>query len=85
MGGQQAAEVLSLVKYRGKGDPEEVSAFKSNIQKNYEKQGSAYYSTSRLWDDGIVKPSDLRRVLGLSVGVTLNAPIEETKHGVFRM
>jgi 3-methylcrotonyl-CoA carboxylase beta subunit len=62
-----------------------VAAFKSNIQKNYEKQGSAYYSTTRLWDDGIVKPSDLRRVLGLSLGVALNAPIEGTHHGVFRM
>lgn len=85
MGGTQAAEVLSLVKYRNQGDVNEVAAFKSNIQKNYEKQGSAYYSTARLWDDGIIKPSDLRRVLGLSLGVALNAPIADTHHGVFRM
>ena len=52
---------------------------------NYEQQGSAYYSTSRLWDDGIILPEDLRRVLGLSVAVSLNAPIEDTKAGVFRM
>jgi 3-methylcrotonyl-CoA carboxylase beta subunit len=85
MGGTQAAEVLSLVKYRNQGDVNEVAAFKSNIQKNYEKQGSAYYSTTRLWDDGIIKPSDLRRVLGLSLGVALNAPIADTHHGVFSM
>jgi 3-methylcrotonyl-CoA carboxylase beta subunit len=85
MGGTQAAEVLSLVKYRGQGNPEEVAAFKGGIMKNYDKQGSAYYSTTRLWDDGIVKPSDLRRVLGLSLGVALNAPIADTHHGVFRM
>lgn len=85
MGGTQASEVLSLVKYRNKGNPEEVTAFKDNIVKNYETQGSAYYSSTRLWDDGIVKPSDLRRVLGLSLGVSLNAPIGETKNGVFRM
>ena len=52
---------------------------------NYESQGSAYYSTSRLWDDGIIKAEDLRRVLGLSVAVSLNAEIEDTKAGVFRM
>lgn len=77
--------MLSLVKYRGHGNPEEVAAFKGGIMKNYEKQGSAYYSTTRLWDDGIVKPSDFRRVLGLSLGVALNAPIADTHHGVFRM
>lgn len=85
MGGNQAAEVLSLVKYRGKGDPKEVAAFKNGITQNYEKQGSAYYSTSRLWDDGIIKVKDIRRTLGLSLGVALQAPIEDTKHGVFRM
>jgi len=85
MGGTQASEVLSLVKFKGKGNPEEVADFKNGIMKNYERQGSAYYSTSRLWDDGIVKVQALRRVLGLSLGVALEAPIEETKHGVFRM
>lgn len=85
MGGQQASEVLSLVKYKNKGDPREVDHFKKNIQKNYDAQGSAYYSTSRLWDDGIIQASDLRRVLGLSVATSLNAPIEDTQAGVFRM
>lgn len=52
---------------------------------DYERHSSAYYSTSRLWDDGIVKAHDLRRVLGLSLVTTLNAPIEKTNSGVFRM
>jgi 3-methylcrotonyl-CoA carboxylase beta subunit len=53
--------------------------------KGYEDQGSAYYSTGKLWDDGIVKAGDLRRILGLSLGASLNAEIEPTKAGVFRM
>ena len=85
MGGTQASEVLSLVKFKGKGRKDQVEAFKQNIIDNYEKQGSAYYSTSRLWDDGIIMPRDLRRVLGLSVAVSLNAEIEDTTQGVFRM
>ena len=85
MGGTQAAKVLSLVKYKNKGDPEVVKEFEDKIIDNYNRQGSAYYSTSRLWDDGIIQPADLRRILGLSVAVSLNAPIEDTKAGVFRM
>ena len=85
MGGTQASEVLSLVKYKNKGDPAVVQKFKDGIISNYDAQGSAYYSTSRLWDDGIIKAEDLRRVLGLSVAVSLNAPIQDTKAGVFRM
>ena len=85
MGGTQASKVLSLVKYKNKGDPQEVKKFEDAIVHKYDEQGNAYYSTSRLWDDGIIKPEDLRRVLGLSVAVSLNAPIEETKAGVFRM
>ena len=85
MGGTQASEVLSLVKFKNKGKKETVDAFKQNIINNYEKQGNAYYSTSRLWDDGIIQPRDLRRVLGLSVAVSLNSPIEDTNQGVFRM
>ena len=83
MGGQQAAEVLSLVKYKGEGNPEEVEKFKSGIQTGYEAQGSAYYSTGKLWDDGIVKAGDLRRVLGLSLTASLNAEIKPTEAGVF--
>ena len=85
MGGQQAAEVLALVKYKNEGDPAEVAKFKQGIQDGYDAQGSAYYSTGRLWDDGIVKAHDLRRVLGLSLTASLNAPIEKSDAGVFRM
>jgi 3-methylcrotonyl-CoA carboxylase beta subunit len=85
MGGQQAAEVLSLVKYKNEGDPAEVQKFKDGIMSGYEKQGSAYYSTGKMWDDGIVKAHDLRRVLGLSLTTSLNARMEPTEAGVFRM
>jgi 3-methylcrotonyl-CoA carboxylase beta subunit len=59
--------------------------FKAPIRAQYEKQGSAYYSTARLWDDGIIEPSKSREVLGLSLSAALNAPVENTKFGVFRM
>jgi len=85
MGGTQASEVLALVKYKNKGDPTVVQNFKDLIVKRYEKQGSAYYSTSRLWDDGIIQPSDLRRALSLSVAITLKAPMPDSEFGVFRM
>ena len=85
MGGQQASEVLSLVKFRGTGDQETIDKFKSGIQSQYEQNSNAYFSTTRLWDDGIVKASDLRRVLGLSLTTTLNAPIQDTVQGVYRM
>ena len=85
MGGQQAAEVLSLVHYKNEGDPAEVQKFKDGIMSNYDKQGSAYYSTGRLWDDGIIKAHNIRRVLGLSLSASLNAPIQRTDAGVFRM
>mmetsp|Transcript_29559 Transcript_29559/g.45055 ORF Transcript_29559/g.45055 Transcript_29559/m.45055 type:complete len:169 (+) Transcript_29559:1180-1686(+) len=84
MGGMQAASVLSLVRYKNQGDPKEVEAFKQGIQDNYDQQGSAYYSTGKLWDDGIIKAHDLRRVLGMSLEASLNAPIEKTEAGVFR-
>lgn len=84
MGGQQAAEVLSLVRFREEKDQNKINEFKKGIQQNYDDQGSAYFSTGRLWDDGIIKASDLRRVLGLSLVSSLNAKIEETKAGVFR-
>ncbi len=83
MGGQQAAEVLALVKFKGEMNAE-VDKFKAGIQQNYEDQGSAYYSTARLWDDGIIKAHDLRRVLGLSLQTSLNAEIKPTEAGVFR-
>lgn len=84
MGGQQAAEVLSLVKYKN-SQTEEALRFKQGIMSDYERHSSAYYSTSRLWDDGIIKAADLRRVLGLSLVTTLNAPIADSQAGVYRM
>ena len=91
MGGEQAAEVLTLVKKDGlerdgKQYPDEVrQAEKAKIKEKYEKEGDVYYASARLWDDGIIKPSDFRRVLGMSLISTLNAPIENTAAGVFRM
>ncbi len=55
------------------------------IRDKYEREGQPYYSSARLWDDGIIDPADTRKVLGLSLSVTMNAPIEQTKFGVFRM
>ena len=75
MGGEQAATVLTMV---GDADPDEIRA-------KYEAEGNPYYSTARLWDDGIIDPLDTRRVLALGISAALNAPIPETKFGVFRM
>jgi 3-methylcrotonyl-CoA carboxylase beta subunit len=91
MGGEQAAGVLATVRQDvlardGKSmTPEEESAFKQPILDLYEKQGHPYYASARLWDDGVIDPADTRMVLGLSISATLNAPIEDTKFGVFRM
>ena len=65
--------------------PAEEAAFKQPILDLYEKQGHPYYASARLWDDGVIDPADTRMVLGLSISATLNAPIEESKFGVFRM
>jgi acetyl-CoA carboxylase carboxyltransferase component len=75
MGGEQAATVLTMV---GDADPEEIRA-------KYEAEGNPYYSTARLWDDGVIDPLDTRRVLALGLSAALNAPIADTKFGVFRM
>jgi acetyl-CoA carboxylase carboxyltransferase component len=75
MGGEQAATVLTMV---GDADPDEIRA-------KYEHEGNPYYSTARLWDDGIIDPLDTRRVLALGISAALNAPIPETTFGVFRM
>ncbi len=91
MGGEQAASVLSTVRRdalekRGESwaaDDEE--AFKESIRAKYEEEGSPYFSTARLWDDGIIAPADTRRVLGLAIATSGNAPQEETRFGVFRM
>src|SRR5918999_145805 len=84
MGGEQAASVLATV--RGKfAAPEEEEAFKAPIREQYERQGHPYYASARLWDDGVIDPIDSRRLLGLAISASLNAPIEDTKFGVFRM
>lgn len=91
MGGEQAASVLATVKrdgIEGKGgqwSAEEEEAFKAPIRNQYEHQGHPYYATARLWDDGIIDPADTRRVLALGLSAALNAPVPETKFGVFRM
>jgi 3-methylcrotonyl-CoA carboxylase beta subunit len=91
MGGEQAASVLATVKRDGmeaKGQTwsmEEEEAFKQPIRQQYEVQGHPYYATARLWDDGVIDPADTRRVLALGLSAAMNAPIEDTRFGVFRM
>ncbi len=86
MGGEQAAGVLATVRAGSdKWTPEQEQAFKAPIRAQYETQGNPYYATARLWDDGVIDPADTRRVLGLSLSAALNAPIEPTRFGVFRM
>lgn len=91
MGGEQAAGVLATVKRDGmeqKGEAwsaDEEENFKIPIREMYEKQGHPTYASARLWDDGIIDPADTRRILSLSLQTSLNAPIEDTRFGVFRM
>ena len=91
MGGAQAAGVLSTVKRAGlerdgkKWSAQEEADFKKPILEQYEIEGHPYYASARLWDDGVIAPSDTRRVLGLAISASLNAPLEDTKYGVFRM
>jgi 3-methylcrotonyl-CoA carboxylase beta subunit len=91
MGGQQAAAVLATVKRDGieakggKWSSAEEEAFKRPILEQYDRQGHPYYATARLWDDGVIAPEDTRRVLALGLSAALNAPIEATRFGVFRM
>ena len=63
----------------------EEQAFKQPVINTYEKQGHPYFASARLWDDGIIDPAETRMVLGLSISASLNKPIEDTKHGIFRM
>lgn len=91
MGGEQAAGVLATVKQdqlARSGEtmsPEDETAFKQPILDLYEEQGHPYYASARLWDDGVIDPADTRMVLGLSISAALNAPVEESTFGVFRM
>ena len=91
MGGEQAASVLATVRADGleaagtPWSPEEQEAFKAPIRQQYELQGNPYYSTARLWDDGVIDPADTRTVLGLALSVIGQAPVESVSYGVFRM
>ncbi|MDO1560312.1 carboxyl transferase domain-containing protein [Brevundimonas sp. 2R-24] len=91
MGGEQAASVLATVKrdaMEAKGETwsaEAEAEFKAPIRQRYEDEGSPYYATARLWDDGVIDPVQTRDVLGLAISASLNAPIPETQFGVFRM
>lgn len=92
MGGEQAAEVLATVKQEQLGkqgkdllSPKELKDFKTPLWEKYEREGSAYYSTARLWDDGVIDPADTRKVLGLSLCVVQNRPGGDSTYGVFRM
>jgi 3-methylcrotonyl-CoA carboxylase beta subunit len=91
MGGEQAASVLATVRrdnIEAEGKTwasEEEETFKAPIRAQYEAEGNPYFATARLWDDGIILPSETRRVLGLALSACLNAPVEETRFGVFRM
>lgn len=91
MGGAQAAGVLSQIEKSNKKkqgiqwDKEEEERFKAKVVEAYEKEGSSYYSTARLWDDGIIDPADTRKIIGLCVSASRNRAPEDTKFGVFRM
>jgi acetyl-CoA carboxylase carboxyltransferase component len=91
MGGSQAASVLLTVRrdnLQARGEEmteQEQDEFQRPILKKYEEEGDAYYSTARLWDDGVIDPLDTRAMLGLGISASLNAPIPETQFGVFRM
>ncbi|WP_414439200.1 carboxyl transferase domain-containing protein [Burkholderia sp. 22PA0106] len=91
MGGDQAASVLATVRRDGieaKGgswSADEEAAFKTPIREQYERQGHPYYASARLWDDGVIEPAQTRDVLGLGLAAAENAPVEDTRFGVFRM
>ncbi len=92
MGGPQAADVLTTVKQDQREREGKIpmignslNEFRDPILKKYEKEGSPYYSTSRIWDDGVIDPRDTRDILGLCISASLNAPMPEQNYGVFRM
>jgi acetyl-CoA carboxylase carboxyltransferase component len=91
MGGEQAASVLTTVKRdqlarEGKElSPDDERAIRDPILEKYEREGSPYYSTARLWDDGILDPAQTRTALALALSATFNAPIPPAKFGIFRM
>ncbi len=85
MGGEQAASVLATVKSGGFAGRAQEEAFKAPIRAQYERQGHPYYSSARLWDDGVIDPADTRTVLAMSLAAALQGPVGETRFGTFRM
>ena len=91
MGGEQAASVLATIRrdaIEAKGgtwSKEDEEAFKAPVRDGYEREGNPYFATARLWDDGVIDPAQTRDVLGLAISASLNAPVPETRFGVFRM
>ena len=91
MGGEQAASVLATVRrdnYERRGEDwseEEEAAFRAPIVDQYDREGHPYYASARVWDDGIIDPAETRRTLAMSISSALNAQIEQTRFGVFRM
>lgn len=90
MGGEQAAKTLTEVKIRQmqrNGEEvadEQIAAIEQSVAKEYERKASAYYSTSEIWDDGILDPVDTRNALGMAISASLNAPIGDPNYGIFR-
>jgi acetyl-CoA carboxylase carboxyltransferase component len=91
MGGEQAASVLATVKKEQRAragaalSPDEEDAIRAPILEQYEREGSPYFSTARLWDDGILDPARTRDALGLGISAAYNAPVPDARFGVFRM
>jgi 3-methylcrotonyl-CoA carboxylase beta subunit len=91
MGGEQAASVLAQVRRENieaagnTWSAEEEEAMKAPLRAQFEHEGHPYYASARLWDDGVIDPADTRMVLGLGISAALNAPIQPTRFGVFRM
>ncbi len=91
MGGEQASDVLIQVKEEqlaAKGEKmkaEDIKKLRTEILNKYEEEGSIYFSTSRIWDDGIIDPVDTRKVIALGIAMSLNKPFTATKYGIFRM
>ena len=91
MGGEQAASVLATVRRDGiearggSWSEEEEAAFRAPILEQYERQGSPYHSTARLWDDAIIDPVETRRVLGMALELAAGTPVRDPAYGVFRM
>jgi acetyl-CoA carboxylase carboxyltransferase component len=86
MGGEQAAGVLAQIRRRGRElPPADEAALVAEIRARYDEETSPYFSTARLWDDGVLDPRDTRAVLGLALETTLNAPISDSPIGVLRV